>query len=1193
VLPGNPIAVSGLMPASSALPAAAGWFSPVVRGILAMVPPPPPIGFDDPQPNPTAGLFLLRSVQILYTRGDLYNVPTGSSGGPQGTYSSTVSDTLTGNPPWGSQTSPVNDGDADGTGDLIANRYNQGMFVADDDAASDPPCAFFGGDVGGFTTYSVLPPTGFNPYPAAAAPAPPRPDLWPIVPFQRDWKPDTPNVPVLKKLLRFVSSIVSYNSALPVLTAYTLEESMNDTVIASGNTPIAGALKDVYQYLKLSVFPDTSDPDINCRNYMVVFVTDGLETCGGNACSGAGLEAGNSNGGVSKDLGLMALPESAPGMRALAAAKNTSIRLAGVPVHMVVMGLDPNDPSFTCIANNSGGSVKGATDRAGLQAAIESILELKPQASVVAAPSLPAFASGSGDVAHFGAAIPSHINEDTTRSRWSIWAGSLKAFNLDANGQIPVITVGTDKFPDETAPNAGAAVNRKPAWNAARLLGYTDPVANLAAGGLPITSLLPGAATKAPGLTVWPGRKMFWASASGTNVPMTRTDFLPDDCATYPCNPLITALGLNPASATDKTKSKLIVQFLRGGKTAYGSRDEILNDPTVKPASLVPATIGPGSGQNQKYSYFFQDDTPPPGLAPQVRTDAGTPPGVPNGYPHKLGDIFHSEAAVVDPPRFFPYLSLNLPGYGTFVDKYAKRRRVILVGSNDGFLHAFDTGVWNRDTVNYNNAFDLGTGREIFAFAPPDILSGFPSVLALPPPAKPPYFVDGSMGVADAFVDTAHGGTPVPANRKWRTLVVGGLRQGGAAYYALDVTQPDDIDAAGLIIGNKDAAPGCLNGGPASCSGKKYPEVLWTLTDGAAGTVPKMGETWSRPVLGRIKIINGVGFEDRYVAIFGGGFDPNYTIGTPIVTAPAASATRGRSIYIVDLETGQILHKASAGVDGTGLSVNLAPVPSAVAAADYNDDGYLDIAYVGDVNGRMWRFDLTPDTTTSPKRGELVAGMLQGYKPYLLYDGNVATTKPFQPIFFEPGIVFLSGGTPPTLGVAFGTGDRSNLIAPNPVGNNNRFLFVIDAGQTNLTYDVTSLRNITPGVGTPGASTTGYFLDYQSTNEKTTSSVFSTRGYLSLVTFTPDAGNNPCTTDGKSFRYRFFFQNGGPGYPTQPPGWAQYQQSAGAGLASAVQSTSPIGDTIDSLFFAGGAIDQQTTGGTVNRINKNWKELQP
>ncbi|HXM76398.1 MAG TPA: hypothetical protein VN971_06465, partial [Thermoanaerobaculia bacterium] len=397
MLPGNPIAVSGLMPASSALPAAAGWFSPVVRGILAMAPPPPTptVGFDDPQANPTAGLFLLKSVQILYTRGDLYNVPTGSSGGPQGTYSSTVSDTLTGNPPWGSQTSPVNDGNADGFADLVPNRFNQGMYVSDSDTASDSPCS---GDVGGFTKYSVLPPTGFTPYPAAAAPAPPRPDLWPIVPFQRDWKPDTPNVPVLKKLLRFVSSIISYNSAMPVLTAYTLEESMNDTVIASGNTPIAGALKDVYQYLKLSVFPDTSDPDINCRNYMVVFVTDGLETCGGNACSGAGAEAGNANGGVSKDLGLMALPESAPGMRALAAAKNTSIRLKGVPVHMVTMGLDPNDPSFTCIANNSGGSVKGATDRAGLQAAIESILELKPQASVVAAPSLPAFASGSGDV---------------------------------------------------------------------------------------------------------------------------------------------------------------------------------------------------------------------------------------------------------------------------------------------------------------------------------------------------------------------------------------------------------------------------------------------------------------------------------------------------------------------------------------------------------------------------------------------------------------------------------------------------------------------------------------------------------------------------------------------------------------------------------------------------------------------------
>ena len=99
---------------------------------------------------------------------------------------------------------------------------------------------------------------------------------------------------------------------------------------------------------------------------------------------------------------------------------------------------------------------------------------------------------------------------------------------------------------------------------------------------------------------------------------------------------------------------------------------------------------------------------------------------------------------------------------------------------------------------------------------------------------------------------------------------------------------------------------------------------------------------------------------------------------------------------------------------------------------DTNDDGYLDLAYIGDINGRMWRIDLTPDATGTPRRGDLVAGVLTGYQPFMLFRTDPATSpQPNQPIFLEAGIFYLAGGPRPTLGVAFGTGNRRELSSPN------------------------------------------------------------------------------------------------------------------------------------------------------------------
>jgi hypothetical protein len=1216
--------------------------------------PSPNRGFDDPQADPTPGLVLLRTIRVRYVRGDLFSLPP--------TY--TIGDATTGNPPWGSQ---PGDADADAVADAIglADRKNQGMYPAlydndktrsrqqlPNDAFGEPSCPFpalaspcdvYTTDCGGlahygsFKGYPPSGPTGFDPYPSGT-PDPPSPPDWPVVPFPRDWVPgDTPSAPVIKKLLRFASSIVSYDSTQPAATAYRLEEDAKNVVVTAPGTPLAGSLIDAYNYFKNSVFQQPDDPAIDCRNHIIVFITDGIEECEGSPCRGAGLEPGNSSGGPSKDLGLMPLPESAPGLRVIANSLDPSVRVSGVPVYVVALGIDPfADPDgpgpldpVSCIADNSGGRVFLANDRSGLQDALESILDFKRTANFFAAPSVPAFASGFGDSAHIGAVIPSHENVNGDLSQWSIWNGSLKSFKLDANGNIPVVTaapptatptptpggptvtpvVGTPtptptgpggrNFPDETAPDDSVPSDRNPVWNAGRVLGYTDPVASLGEGAGPVPAAPPA---KAPEIDVWPGRKMVWAQKLSAGAPLTRQDFLPN---TAPCSgacfdALTTAMGLNPAVPADLTLAERTVQFLRGGITANGSRDEVLNLPGIKPPG---PTIGPGPGEEQKFSYFYQDDAPSPGSPPQVRTDDdGTPPA---GYSHKLGDIFHSEPWLLEPPRYLQYLSLNLeprPGqrYGDFAALHAKRRKVLFVGSNDGFAHAFDAGVHDRDDGGtFDDTHDLGTGREIFAYAPRAVMTGkYPNLLAFPP--KPQYFVDGSSTTADVFIDPVHAGTPTAGDRLWRTVLVGSLRQGGAAYYALDVTQPDNIDTAvgpsfGAIVGSKDASPGCLNGGGSSCV-TKYPEVLWELTD---NTIPRMGESWSRAVIGRIKVIDGgapSGFSDKYVAIFGGGFDPTHDPGDPIRLADGAlPATRGRAIYLVDVETGVVLHKATAGVDGAGNPVDFAPMPATAGVVDYDNDGYLDIAHIGDVSGRMWRFDLTPDPASTPPRGELVAGALSGYEPFLLYDASTSVTAPIQPIFQEPGVIYVSGGPRPKLGVAWGSGDRAELALPN--FNINRFHFVFDDGQTTTTFQETDLRNLTPAGGVtpsgagPGPDTEGFFLDFASANEKASSTVYSTVGFLTLLTFTPDQ-TNPCATEGNSFQYRFFFLNGQGGYNIGSPAgdFTDYRVDEGSGLASFTQSTTPKGRIKNMIMRSDGSIDEEIVPGSLQTLSNNWKE---
>lgn len=462
-----------------------------------------------------------------------------------------------------------------------------------------------------------------------------------------------------------------------------------------------------------------------------------------------------------------------------------------------------------------------------------------------------------------------------------------------------------------------------------------------------------------------------------------------------------------------------------------------------------------------------------------------------------LGDVFHATPLLVGNPNNSRYLARSdtgedFEGYQDFFEVQSRRRKVLFVASDDGELHAFDAARF-KGTVE-DGEFDIDDpdlGREIFAFTPRALLPTLKE-LALGPDHQ--WGIDGTPVAADVKIDPSHTGRgasssdpPKDADRQWRTVVVGGLRRGGNSYYALDVTRPDQmveevktIAGSPVSIGWKPAdgtnvLPDCTNasGNPVANSGDcdpagfNYPEILWEFTD------DDLGDTWSIPDLGALRVIENGAEVIKYVAVFGGGMDPDSNLDENAVT-------KGDFLYIVDIETGKMLYKRH--LRGA--------TPGAPAAVDTNQDGILDRIYIGTTEGLMYRVNVdepkalvtgascpaTPpvDSTdaccASPDGPDYGCVNDVAWEPFVLFDtetledstdvdGNTIQVRVRKPIFFRPAVIFVARLN--AFALAFGTGNRDNLWGAAPPGGNRFYLFSDDSDDPNL---ATSL----PFFETPG-----------------------------------------------------------------------------------------------------------------------------
>lgn len=897
-----------------------------------------------------------------------------------------------------------------------------------------------------------------------------------------------------------------------------LENESRRPIVADGSTPLGNAIKDFrtwYSGCPQGNCPNDTgwsdvaaffDRDFNCRKKFLMVLTDGDNTCNGpSACSGT-----------------------------------ASLRAqTGIKTFVVAFGVQGGGNTLTCMAANGGTGepVYPQNKQELVDALLELFTDIKVESRAFASASVPTVQNETSDKIF--------LSSFTPLPEKSVWPGRLNAFRKP----LPLTVDDLPDF-DRDCKRLGLQ-SACHLWDAAYVLSTTQAPsdAELAADDY---RLGPDADE----------RRILYSRENLTGkAPTNLRLFVPPDPDTAEETDLWEGLGLgvDPADAAAKAAARVEVERIVS---------ELVK---IKTASVPD----PNGGPDLEFAYV-------------------------------LGDIFHADPRVLGSPNDLIYFRQDLHGYQDFSSDHFWRRKMLVVGANDGQLHFFDAGV--RTVVNDLSfgvkvaRFTDGTGRELFSYVPRMVL---PIVKEQAGTDKHIYSLDGIPVSADVHIDPKHDATigdpPDPDQREWRTVLIGGLREGGdvhrrslpvsgfvSGYYALDVTQPDVLEdppdpfddepnpklipKPGPVPPGEDPAdfnqspplvPTCLRltdadqtNEPActTSQGEPYPfpSELWTFTDrilydvdsdgerevyyldeeadvngnGRQGNGERdLGDTWSKPVLGRIRVCAGSvcdpaivpnDLEERYVAIFGGGIDPRFP----------DSPVRGAWLYMVDIETGLAIYKRQ-------LAGAAAAAP---AALDRDRDGFLDLVYVATTNGLLYKVTLAPGTSTDLGTVTIRQESLLPADPGVAAPASV-TVERITTSDWDPLLIFTTEGKPiymtPTafvvpdlqqFALSFGTGNRHNLW--NFDGTEGRLYTFVDED-----YDVTD-AGILPRreadyaavtLGSPNAGVSflldrapehrGWFI-VLGPNEKVITQTFALVGVLVFTAFDPQEATDQ---DGDGF----------------------------------------------------------------------------
>ena len=308
---------------------------------------------------------------------------------------------------------------------------------------------------------------------------------------------------------------------------------------------------------------------------------------------------------------------------------------------------------------------------------------------------------------------------------------------------------------------------------------------------------------------------------------------------------------------------------------------------------------------------------------------------------------------------------------------------VVVYGGTPGTPDLSDAVVYVTTNDGYLHAFDADTGEERFAFVPRELLTNLPRIFDNTDSAGKAYGADGPIQVlrqdvnGDGVIETGAGD---------RIVLYFGMRRGGTNYYAVDVSDPDS------------------------------PTLLWTA---GAAELPRVGQTWSPPILTQVAVDGVDQNDENTVLVVGGGYpvagnqdNPGYSVdGT------------GNAIFMIDAMTGALLWSAGPTAEhNLQLAQMTNAIPSTVRVIDLNNDNFADRMYVGDMGGRVWRFDIF----NGQNQNNLVAGgVIASLGAADLDAPTVADNRRF---YNAPDVALVPRETDSYLNIAIGSGYRAHPL---------------------------------------------------------------------------------------------------------------------------------------------------------------------
>ena len=424
-------------------------------------------------------------------------------------------------------------------------------------------------------------------------------------------------------------------------------------------------------------------------------------------------------------------------------------------------------------------------------------------------------------------------------------------------------------------------------------------------------------------------------------------------------------------------------------------------------------------------------------------------------------------------------------GFLGHVEAVKNRPTTVYVGANDGMLHALDAA----------------TGVEKWAYVPGAVYGNLARLTSKSNLFTQSY-VDSSPVVREVYTDG-----------RWRTLLVGALRLGGQGVYALDVTDP-----------SPSVAPST--------------RVKWEFSDANSSD---LGLTYGRPIIARVR-------GGKWAVLVPGGYNAD-----DVKEGVNAAAGSERAVlFVLDASNGTLLRKftasdfnaAGAGAGSIGLSSIvggdyvfeassstgplqvLSPgIPRPTDSKSITQDQVLDVAFAGDNDGNLWRFNFENDSPALWKVKKFYSG-----------DGN--------PITAQPRIATADGYAI----VSFGSGrfvaetdrnvtDKQNLYGiydpgPDYSGTVTKTQLV---GQT-ITFGTEGGRVVVYTTDNPVPAPTkfGWYAELPGVGERAivAATYLLTPARLIFPTFTPNgdpsAANDPCRDSSLSTLYVLNPANGGP-----------------------------------------------------------------